>query len=111
MATHTASCFSGLPGVDGAWARLLIAEQVGNLFLGVATAYFLWFLALYLAKSLTRPKVVLEDMAQAPARAGIAAAAMCMMLAVALLPLGVAGPGDLFVAQRSVCHQLCSFGL
>lgn len=85
----------GVMGLGLAWRKaseiLPVANQIGDLILGFATAYFLWFLALYLVKTLSRPKVVLEDLVLAPARAGIAAAAMCMMLlAAALMPLGIA---------------------
>jgi len=70
-----------------------LSEDVGDLMLAVSTGYFLWFVAFYLVKLIIRPSVLLEDMRTPPARAGIAAMAMAMMiLAAALLPLGVSLP-------------------
>jgi len=70
-----------------------ISEDIGHLLLAASTGYFIWFFAFYLRKVLVRPKVVLEDMESAPARAGIAAMAMSMMLlAAALLPFGISVP-------------------
>ncbi len=70
-----------------------ISEDIGHLLLAASTGYFIWFLAFYLRKVLSRPTVVLEDMRSAPARAGIAAMAMAMMLlAAALLPFGISVP-------------------
>ncbi len=61
--------------------------------LGLATAYFLFFFITYLRKVLARPLVLFEDMKLPPARAGIAAAAMSMMLlAAAFLPFGIYVP-------------------
>ncbi len=70
-----------------------ISEDIGNLLLAASTGYFLWFLAFYLRKLIARPAVLMEDMHTPPARAGIAALAMSMMiLAAALLPFGVSVP-------------------
>ncbi len=70
-----------------------LSEDVGNIMLALSTAFFLWFLMFYLAKVAARPMVVLEDMRTPPARAGMAAAAMAMMvLAAALLPLNIRVP-------------------
>lgn len=70
-----------------------ISEDVGSLLLAASTGYFLWFLAFYLRKLIARPAVLMEDMHTPPARAGIAALAMSMMiLAAALLPFGVSVP-------------------
>ncbi len=70
-----------------------IPQDIGNLMLAVSTSYFIWFLAFYLRKLIARPGVLLEDMRSPPARAGIAAMAMSMMmLAAALLPLNVSVP-------------------
>ncbi len=70
-----------------------ISEDIGHLLLAASTGYFIWFFVFYLRKVLSRPKVVLEDMGSAPARAGIAAMAMSMMLlAAALLPFGISVP-------------------
>lgn len=70
-----------------------ISEDIGNLMLAASTGYFLWFVAFYLRKLIARPMVLFEDMHTSPARAGIAAMAMAMMLlAAALLPFGVSVP-------------------
>jgi len=70
-----------------------VSEDMSNLLLAAATGYFLWFLGFYLAKVIARPAVLLEDMRSPPARAGIAAMAMSMMmLSLALLPLNVYVP-------------------
>ena len=70
-----------------------ISEDIGNLLLAASTGYFIWFLAFYVCKLIARPAVLMEDMRTAPARAGIAAMAMAMMvLAAALLPFGVSVP-------------------
>lgn len=65
-----------------------ISPDFGNLLLGLSAGYFIWFLMFYLAKVVTRPKVVLEDVRTPPARAGLAAAGMSMLvLSGALLPM------------------------
>ena len=70
-----------------------IPQDIGNLLLALSTGYFIWFLMFYFAKVFGRPGVVLEDMRTPPARAGMAAASMAMMvLAAALLPLGIQVP-------------------
>ena len=70
-----------------------VSEDMSNLLLAAATGYFLWFFGFYFAKVIARPAVLLEDMRTPPARAGIAAMAMSMMLlALALLPLNVYVP-------------------
>lgn len=70
-----------------------ISEDIGSLLLAASTGYFLWFLVFYLRKLIARPAVLMEDMHTPPARAGIAAMAMSMMiLAAALLPFGVSVP-------------------
>ena len=70
-----------------------ISEDIGHLLLAASTGYFIWFLAFYLRKVAARPAVVWDDMQSPPARAGIAAMAMSMMLlAAALLPFGVSVP-------------------
>jgi tellurite resistance protein len=70
-----------------------IPVDIGNLMLGLSTGYFIWFLLFYVAKLAARPAVLFEDMRTPPARAGIAAMAMSMMvLAAALLPLKLSVP-------------------
>jgi tellurite resistance protein len=71
----------------------LIPQDIGSLMLGLSTGFFIWFLMFYLRKLAARPMVLFEDMRTAPARAGIAAMAMSMMiLAAALLPLSISVP-------------------
>lgn len=70
-----------------------LSADIGNLMLAASTGYFVWFLAFYIRKLTVRPMVLFEDMRTPPARAGIAALAMSMMmLAAALLPLKVYVP-------------------
>lgn len=70
-----------------------ISEDIGSLMLAASTGYFIWFLAFYVRKLIARPAVLMLDMQTPPARAGIAAMAMSMMiLAAALLPFGVSVP-------------------
>ncbi len=70
-------------------AFLPIAPEIGNALLGLASAYYLYFLLSYLRKLMARPMVLFEDVATPPARAGISALAMSMMLfAAVLLPFG-----------------------
>lgn len=80
-------------GWRGASEVLPVAEEIGDLFLGAGMAYFLYFLLFYLRKLLARPGALIEDLQTPPARAGIAAAGMAMMLlALALLPFGISAP-------------------
>jgi len=70
-----------------------LGQDVGHLMLAASMGYFIWFVLFYLAKFLARPAVLLEDLRTPPARGGVAAMAMAMMiLAAALLPLGVSAP-------------------
>ena len=87
----------GFMGLALGWRNasevLPIPHEIGDLMLGVSTAYFLFFAISYIAKVLVRPAVVLEDLKVPPARAGVAAFPMAiMLLAAALLPLGVQVP-------------------
>lgn len=87
----------GFMGLGLAWRNAAGAigtpHEIGDLLLGAATAFYLFFLALYLVKTAARPWVLMEDMVTPPARAGIAALAMTMiLLAAALLPFGLHVP-------------------
>ena len=87
----------GFMGLALAWRNasgvLPIPQEIGDLMLGVSTAYFLFFAVSFVAKVIARPPVVLEDLKVPPARAGVAAFPMAiMLLAAALLPLGVQVP-------------------
>ncbi|MCF6303967.1 MAG: hypothetical protein L3J33_01165 [Rhodobacteraceae bacterium] len=84
----------GFMGLALAWRNVsyisVIPEEIGDMLLGISTAFFLFFAASYFAKGLRRPKAILEDLKMPPARAGVAAFPMAiMLLAAALLPLGV----------------------
>lgn len=84
----------GLLGLGLGWRSaadvLPIAHEFGDLLLGFSCTYYLYFLTFYFLKLSARPSVLFEDMTNPPARAGVAAAAMSMMLlAAALLPLGI----------------------
>lgn len=69
------------------------AREISGVLLGLGSVFFLYFLALYLRKLAYRPSVLPEDLKSQPARAGIAAAPMSMMLlAAALLPYGISLP-------------------
>ena len=87
----------GLFGLGLGWRNasdiLPVAKDIGGLLLGFATAFFLFFLLFYLRKLVARPMVLFDDMTNPAARAGVAAAAMSMMLlAAALLPFGISVP-------------------
>lgn len=87
----------GLLGLGLGWRNaaetLPVAHEVGDVLLGLGCAYYLFMLACYLRKLVARPAVLLEDLCAPPARAGMAAAAMSMMLlAAALLPFGISAP-------------------
>jgi tellurite resistance protein len=70
-----------------------VAIEVGDVLLGLGSAFYVFFLLNYLRKLSARPMVLFDDMTNPAARAGIAAAAMSMMmLAAALLPFGISAP-------------------
>lgn len=74
-------------------AILPVPTLIGDLVMGVSTAFFGFFLLSYLAKFLARPGALLEDMKSPPGRAGISAIGMALMLLSAmLLNLGWAVP-------------------
>lgn len=108
----------GFMGLALAWRNasgiLPIPHEIGDLMLGVSTAYFLFFAISFIAKVLARPAVVLEDLKVPPARAGVAAFPMAiMLLAAALLPLGVqvpqvwwTGVGFYYIATGLVAYSI-----
>jgi len=98
----------GLLGLGLGWRNaaeyLPIAHEIGDVLLGLGCAYYLFFLICYLCKLVARPMVLFEDSTIPPARAGIAAMAMSMMLlAAALLPFGISAP---FVWWAGVIAQI-----
>lgn len=108
----------GFMGLALAWRNasgvLPIPHEIGDLMLGISTAFFLFFAISYIAKVLARPTVVLEDLKVPPARAGVAAFPMAiMLLAAALLPLGVqvplvwwTGVGFYYIATGLVAYSI-----
>lgn len=87
----------GFMGLGLAWRNASgvvdIPHEIGDLLLGFSTAFYVYFLAMYLVKLIGRPGALFDDMKSAPARAGVAAIAMSMMLlAAALLPFGISVP-------------------
>jgi len=105
----------GLLGLGLGWrnasAVLPVPHEVGDVLLGLGCAFYLYFVTCYLVKLIARPLVLIEDSENPPARAGIAAAAMSMMLlAAALLPLGISAP---YVWWAGVIAQIgaCAIGV
>ncbi len=87
----------GFMGLAHAWrgaaAVLDVPPEIGDLLLGLSTAFLVFFLAMYVAKMVRRAKVVWEDMSSAPGRGGIATIPMSLMLlTAALLPFNVSVP-------------------
>lgn len=87
----------GLMGLSLGWrnaaSALPIPTLIGDLMLGLATAYFMLFAVSYIAKIIARPGVVMEDIKSPPARAGFGALpATVMMLAAGLLVMGISAP-------------------
>lgn len=109
----------GLLGLGLGWRNaadvIPVAHEIGDMLLGLASAFFVYFLVSFLAKIVARPAVLFEDMTNPVARGGVAALAMAMMLlAAALIPLGVSAPQVWWVgvvmqigASAIVCHAIC----
>lgn len=84
----------GYMGLSLAWrnaaAVMPVPDYIGGILLGLSTAFFLYYLAFYMAKLIGRPGVLMEDLRLPPLRAGIAAIPMSLMLlAAALVPFGI----------------------
>jgi len=87
----------GFMGLGLAWRNaagiLPLPHEIGDLILGLSTAFLAYFIALYVAKLIRRPRVVWEDMKTPPGRAGVSALPMAVLLLVAaLLPFNVEVP-------------------
>ncbi|NOX41874.1 MAG: hypothetical protein GXP05_15650 [Alphaproteobacteria bacterium] len=87
----------GFMGLAHAWRGaatvLAVPAEIGDLLLGLSTAFLVFFMAMYLAKTVRRPRVVWEDMSSAHGRGGIATIPMSLMLlTAALLPFNVSVP-------------------
>jgi tellurite resistance protein len=87
----------GFLGLGLAWRKaagvLDLPMAIGDVMLGVATMFLAYFLVLYAMKLAARPAVLLEDMKAPPARAGVSALAMSLMLLAAVaLQYGVRAP-------------------
>ncbi len=83
----------GFMGLSHAWRNvahvLPVPTVIGDLMLGFAVALFLFFAVSYGMKVIVRPKALLEDLNSPPARAGVAALPMTLMImAAGLLSLG-----------------------
>lgn len=108
----------GMLGLGLGWRNasdiVPVASDIGGLLLGLSTVFFLFFFLFYLRKLIARPSVLFEDMTNPAARAGVAAAAMSMMLlAAALLPFGLSVPQVWWTgvilqigASAIVCHAI-----
>jgi len=74
----------GFTGLGMAWRGatgvLPVPAAIGDLLIGMALSFYLYFLVTYSAKLISRPGVLLEDMKTPAGRAGIAAFAMVLML-------------------------------
>jgi tellurite resistance protein len=79
----------GFLGLGMIWRKsssiLPVPTLVGDLLMGIATAFFVFFLASYLAKLAARPAALIEDMRTPPGRAGVSAIGMALMLLSAML--------------------------
>lgn len=108
----------GFMGLALAWRNAAevvpIPREIGDLMLGLATAYFLFFAVSYVAKVMARPSVVFDDLKMPSARAGVAAFPMAiMLLAAALLPFGIEaravwwfGVGTYYIATGLVAWSI-----
>ncbi len=79
----------GFLGLSLAWrgaANVLpIPAFIGDLMMGVATLFFLFFFASYVAKIIARPSIVIEDLKTPPARAGVSAIVLSILILAAIL--------------------------
>ncbi|MFQ5622909.1 MAG: tellurium resistance protein [Paracoccaceae bacterium] len=77
----------GLFGLGLAWQKAAqvtgLPSGIGDAIVGGASVLYLSALAPFIAKILARPAVLLEDLRVLPARAGVAAASMCLMVMAA----------------------------
>jgi len=74
----------GFTGLGLAWRNaalvLPVPTAIGDMLLGMAAAFYLYFLVTYVAKLIARPAVLQEDLKTPAGRAGVAALAMVLML-------------------------------
>ena len=79
----------GFLGLGVIWRKaasvLPVPTLIGELIMGLSAAYFLFFLLSYLAKLAARPGVLLQDLKTPPARGGLSAIGMALMLLAAIL--------------------------
>lgn len=74
-----------------------IPREFGDVVLGGALMFFVFFTVLYLMKALSRPGVVIEDLKTPPARAGLSAMPMALILVAAVMNnFGLALPWLMF---------------
>lgn len=84
----------GFLGLGLAWraaaahAPIVIPEAISMIVLAIMGLLYMFCLAAYLSKISARPRVVIEDMALVPGRAGLSAMSLCLFLfAAAIFPL------------------------
>ncbi len=87
----------GFMGLGLAWRNassvVPVPHEIGDLLLGLSTAFLIYFLGIYAAKVARRPAALWEDMKTPQGRAGVAALPMAvMLLSAALLPFNVSVP-------------------
>lgn len=79
----------GFLGLSLAWRNaasvLPIPSFIGEFMMGVATIFFVFFFVSYIAKFVARPSGLLEDLTTPPARAGISAMILSILILSAVL--------------------------
>jgi len=79
----------GFLGLGLAWHKAALVLPVptapGDLLMGISTTFFGFFALSYLAKVVARPRVFYEDMKTPPARGGVSAIGMGLMVLAAVL--------------------------
>ncbi len=92
----------GFTGLGIAWrgaaAILPLSSAVGDFLMGLAGAFYLYFLVSYLAKLIARPSVLHDDLKTPAGRAGIAALAMVLMLLGLVLDMAGGNGGPVWLA-------------
>ncbi len=79
----------GFMGLGIAWRNfgsiVPVAQPIGDVLVGISLALFIYFAALYIAKLIREPRAGFRDAHSPPARAGLAAFSMGVMLSSAVL--------------------------
>lgn len=91
----------GFLGLSLAWRGaatvLPIPTFIGDLLMGVATLFFLFFFVSYIAKFIARPAVLMEDMKTPPARAGVSAMLLSILILSAVLNIFGIRAGEIWL--------------